>query len=64
MMILTIEKNKRPNLIMTNEQYEAYAKISYEVAFFGIKIGNWTMEEFEDWCTVQKMEAQSQASQE
>jgi hypothetical protein len=64
MMIRTIEKNKRPNLIMTHKEYEAYAKISNEDAFFEVKVGNWTMEEFEDWCTVQKMEAQSQASQE
>jgi hypothetical protein len=47
---------------MTNEQYDAYAKISYKVAFFGIKIGNWTMEEFEEWHTVQIMEAQSKVS--
>ena len=49
---------------MTQKEYEAYAKITNEDAFFEVKVGGWTMEEFEDWCTVQKMEAQSQASQE
>jgi hypothetical protein len=50
--------------LMTNEQYDAYASISTEDAWFEVRTGNWSVEEFEEWHTVQIMEAQSKVSME
>ena len=47
---------------MTNEQYDAYAAISTEDAWFEVRNGNWSVEDFEEWHTVQIMEAQSKVS--
>jgi hypothetical protein len=47
---------------MTNEQYDAYAAISTEDAWFEVRMGNWSIEDFEEWHTVQIMEAQSKVS--
>jgi hypothetical protein len=48
--------------LMTNEQYDAYAAISTEDAWFEVRNGNWSVEDFEEWHTVQIMEAQSKVS--
>jgi hypothetical protein len=48
--------------LMTNEQYDAYAAIPPDLAFFEVRNGNWSAEDFEEWYTVQIMEVQSQSN--
>lgn len=48
--------------LMTNEQYDAYAAIPPDLAYFEVRNGNWSAEDFEEWHTVQIMEAQSKVS--